>query len=244
MASQAPNPPSNSLPSPHKRHQRLLKNRSQAKLCRSRKKARLLSLESQVRQLTTQAKRLRAVGACPEMFAGGFGEELLSLFHRLEEMVEQPDTRERDIEEVLEECRETVGVQGKLRNQALKETFQRTVELMVPENVQFSLILGGKSTFPHDFLTSEELTIYQQGLNHCKEQHSAVQFALEAFKSEIAAICHSADLLNSTIEGMRPLLSPRQMAQFAIWIKKYYIGLSPQQVLSEGRNCTQVLNIG
>lgn len=235
------NPPF--LPPSPKRRKRLLKNSCQAKASRCRKQTHLLSLELQVRQLTAQAKQLRTVGAYPEMFPGEFGEELFSLFQRLEAMVAQQDTSERAIEEVLEECRDTVGVQGSLRTQTLKETFHRTVLLMIPEYLQSSLVIAGKEQFSPDFLTSREISVYQECAKHCQEQYSAVQSALEAFQSETAVICHSADILNSTIEGLRPLLSPRQMALFAIWIKKYYIGLSPQQVLSDGRNCTQLLNI-
>lgn len=233
--------PPNSQPFPIKRQQRLIKNRSQAKASRYRKKAKLLALELQVRHLTAEAKSLRAIGAYPEMFAGNYGHEVFSLFRRLEDMLKQQETSEKDIDEVLDECRDKVGVAGMLRTQSLRETFKETVDMMVPEYAQFTANISRFSGIFPEFLKSNEIAQYQLCVQYCKEQHSALISDLEAFKEEIGTICHSADLLNATLEGIRPLLSPRQMAYFALWVKRYYMGLSPQQVLSDGRNSTQLL---
>ena len=177
------------------------------------------------------------------MFAGNYGNEVFTLFHRLEEMMKQQETSERDIDEVLDECRDKVGVAGVLRTQSLRETFKDTVDMMVPEYVRFTVNLSQISGAFPQLLASKEAAIYQQCVHYCQEQHSGLMSDLEAFKGETGTICHSADLLNATLEGMRALLSPRQMAHFALWVKKYYVGLSPQQVLSDGRNSTQLLSL-
>lgn len=234
----------NSTISPGKNHQRLSKNRLQAKSLRMRNRARLHYLESQFHCLSSEARQLRVIAAYPEMFCGTYGAEVVRLFEKVEETVKRKDATEREIEEVLEECKEKVGVTGGVRREAVRETFRSTVDVVLPEILTACVRIGEYGDCPVETRSPTERQVYSSLLSHTHSIRPQILSLIHSIHTESALISRSADIISSFIEGLRPLLSSRQMALFALWIKKYYLGLSPELVLDFGRNTSEMLEQG
>lgn len=233
-----------------RKQRRQVQKRSLAKALRQRHKAHQLDLETQLKQLTCDLQYLRTVqtSACPAVLDSQFREELLGFMGKLRELMGSEEAREEEIEGVLREWNRRLGVGGGRRDELLRETFRRTVELMVPGHVAQAIALCDISALPdfQSLLRAFPLTPTQQiAFSKCQTllqgEQPALQSALNSFKAVAESICEHTEALQAWLLGFLPVLRPRQMAHLALWFCHRYADLSAEKVLNYGHCGAEML---
>lgn len=234
-----------------KRHLRLLKNRMKSKDYRKRSNTRTKQLEAKVRELSKQLTHLRPVArSTEEVSLEEEGEELRSeLMRRFSAVVTEPGSGQEGIERLMREVTEKFGPRGSIRIDWLRSIFQRTVGMMIPESVLLSLALSDENFSEMRSLLQASLSVEQFDLFLTMQRESAAQRlalaeVLNGFKISAAAIWQHASCLHTMIRSeLRPLLQPKQLGRFILWVNLQYADLKIEEVLDYGHNSTEVLNL-
>ena len=247
-----PSSPSSSSSRKHlteaqKRHRRLRRNRGFAKEARNRNKAKLDSLESQFKQLSEEANRLKAerMAIEPAILASAFHRDQTTFVKKVGEMLGSAETTDAQINAVIEEAMTDLGVGGTLHAESLKDAFTRTIEMMIPEQILLALLLSQRDVVP-EFRARIESSlgagVHAACLRYLRQETPLLKDALSSFKSVAEEIGKHVQALNTLLMGLRPILSARQCAQLVQWLHKHYVSLSPEKVLNYGHNSMELLN--
>lgn len=238
-------------PAQLRKQNRLLQKRQVAKSIRERHKSHQIQLESQVNQLTSELSHLRNIqsSASPAVLDTAFREELLSFLGKLGLLVGNAEAKEREIEGVLREWSDRSGLGGERRDVLLRETFRRTVEMMIPGHIVQALALCDIATLP-EFQSLQQafpLSPAQQlAFNQCEAllqaEQPALQEALNSFKAVADSIYQHTQALQAMLLGFLPVLRPRQIAHLALWFSGKYASLPVEKVLNYGHCVTEMLN--
>lgn len=226
-----------------KRQKRLARNRESARTSRRRKKQKLQYLESRIAQLSEEAAALRKTASLPKVPDTPFFQSRQQLFTKLSQALTNASTSDEVIEGILDELRDQVGATGKTRVETLIQTFQQTMDMMIPMHVKFFLWISGAdglipgapqwetlATIAN--LTPEQLDSikeYQGILTHEKTQ---LMDCFDHLKRMINKIVRYSKSLHSLMDEMRLFLKPRQIGYFFLWLAKYHSDLETEQVLA------------
>lgn len=228
-----------------KRRQRLLKNRKLAKNYRVRDKARILQLESQVRQLTQEAAQLQL--KAEEAKKGQVTIARGTFLEKITSAAENTAVGDEEIAALIDELADTVGPRGLVFVDCLRTTFQRTVAMMVPEPVLLSLALSEERLVELRSLLQASLSIeqYERFITIQREsasQRLALAEALDGFKTVAGEIWHHSDTLHCLIRStFKSILRPRQMARMGMRIHTFFKHLEAEKVLNYGSNSSELL---
>ena len=235
-----------------KRCERLIKNRQLAKDYRVRYKARTQQLEAQVRQLSEEAAQLKglAEAAKEEQSEDQVTEMRDAFFDKITAAATNPTSGDEEISALMDELADTLGPRGFVFVECLRTTFQRTVAMMVPECMLFSLAfneerLGEMQSLLQASLSPQQYEMFLKVHRESAVQRLALAEALDNFKTVARDLWHHTDVLHSLIRTrFRSILQPRQTARAAMRIHSVYKHLKAEEVLNYGRNSLELLNDG
>ena len=247
----SPAPQEPLTPAQLRKQNRLLQKRQTAKSIRQRNKSHQTQLEAQAKQLTSELNHLRDIqsSASPAVLDTAFREEVLSFLGKLASLVGNAEAEEGEIDKVLKEWANCSSLGGERRGVLLRETFRRTVEMMIPGHIAQSLALCDIATFP-EFQSLQQVfplnPAQQLALNQCqallKAEQTALQEAISSFKAVAESIYQHTQALQSLILDFLSVLRPRQVAYIALWFSGKYMGLQVEKVLNYGHCVTEMLN--
>jgi len=219
-----------------KRVKRLAKNRESARDSRRRRKEKVQLLESRVAELTAEVNRLRISSelTAPDYSDQTMKSSTVALCYRLSTALSDPTTSDTDIDALVGEFQTIVGANGTNRIDSLTKTFRQTMDMMIPMHVKFCLWVCGEDTFcrqpspPNwvDLVRNTSLTA-QQIAKFCDYQRMfsrekvGVMETFRDLKEMVENIVQHAKSLNSIFADLQPLLEPRQLGQFALWLQKF-----------------------
>ena len=233
-----------------KRRQRILKNQKLAKNYRVLDKARILQLESQVRQLTQEAAQLQL--QAEERAKEGRNKDQVTtargtFLETITSAADNPAVGDEEIAALIDELADTVGPRGLVFVDCLRTAFQRTVAMMVPEQVLLSLALSEERLVELRNLLQASLSIeqYERFITIQREsasQRLALAEALDGFKAVAGEIWHHSDTLHCLIRStFKSILRPRQMARMGMRIHTLFKHLQAEKVLNYGSNSSELL---
>lgn len=253
VLSEAQSSPSSSASLKHlteaqKRHRRLRRNRGFAKEARNRTKAKLECLESQVKQLSEEASRLKAerIALEPAILASAYHRDETAFVEKIGEMMGRAETTDAEISTLIDETRDKLGVGGALHTESLKDAVTRTIEMMLPEQILTAMFLSKEDIMPefHTRLQSSlGAELHAACLHYFRQETLHLAEALSSFKSVAEEIARHVQALHILLmTKLRPIMNARQCAQLVLWLHKHYISLSPEKVLNYGHNSMELLN--
>ena len=228
---------------------RQARNRKTARLSREREKQRIESLEIKAAQLAAEASALRTAVATTWHFAGPFHPSLIQHVANLAVMIEDPQVPEEHIRGLLDELVKDLNAEGKDRVESLKANFRALLEVMVPPHLQYFLWRSSQ-VGPHVLVQDLEAQLrlnpqQEEILHNCEAllaQHQAqLCEGLEGLTTIVVQIARHARAVTTLMDGVREILSPRQIGHFLLWLGKNYCNLDPEEVLSHGLNSAMVL---
>lgn len=233
-----------------KRHRRLCRNREFAKEARNRNKAREEYLELQVKQLTEEANQLKAEQETlkPALLASAFQRDRAVFQAKLAEMLQNPQTTEAELNTLIDGTKDKLCVGERLHSESLQEAFNRTVDMMIPEQVVVSLMMGQENALPEfealvqSSLSANLIARFRDAQMHFREETPGLKEALNRFKSAADGLRQHVQTFESLLLSLRPILSARQCALWSLWLNKYETCLSSEKVLNYGRNSMELLN--
>lgn len=218
-----------------KRIKRLARNRESARFSRRRRKEKAQLLESKVAELTAEVSRLRVA---TEVTATDYTdrtmkESTLSLCYRLGAALADPATADTDIEALVGEFQNIVDANGSNRVDTLTKTFKSTMDMMIPMHVKFCLWVCGSDTscsqpgppkwedlVRNTTLTAEQIAQFREYQRKFGKEKVGLTAAFQDLRSMMEKIMHHARSLNSMFSDLMPVLEPRQVGQFALWLQK------------------------
>jgi hypothetical protein len=164
-------------------------------------------------------------------------------------MIEDPQVSEEHIHGLLDELVKDLNAEGKDRVESLKASFRALLEVMVPPHLQYFLWRSsqvGPHVLVQDLEAQLRLNPQQEVILHnCESllaQHQAqLCEGLEGLKTIVGQIARHARAVTTLMDGVRDILSPRQIGHFLLWLGKNYCNLDPEEVLSHGQNSSMVL---
>lgn len=242
----------------HKRHlsiqrhvYRLRKNRVFAKESRERSKAKLEMLETQMKQLSEEAMRLRMEiqTTQPATIANDYQDALDAFMTEVAKKATDQRITDEEISAFIDKAKETTLEVGGVRHrETVQEVFKRTVEMMIPEHVILMLLFSEEGALPElksllqSSLTPEMWEEHERILSSCREQKPLLKSAIDDLQAVVDEICGHSQVLHSLLTRIRPILGGRQCAHFALWLHKNYKHLMSEKVLNEGHNSMELLN--
>lgn len=227
---------------------RLQRNRQFAQDSRLRLKSRIFDLESQAQRLSCEACRLQSIiqkrqqseNANPLTTSG------IALLQDYMHVLENDQVTEEEIEGLLQETIGKMGAAGSLRLGALRQAFQSTVSVMIPEAVLCFMALSAADALnlaESGILSSiglQAAAVFQQFQRDLEIE--GLRDLLEQFKTAMGEVWQQMDIFYSLVRTMKQVLSPRQQVHLAVWICMHYYHLKTEAVLDYGHNSTEVLS--
>lgn len=219
-----------------KRAKRLARNRESARHSRRRRKGKEQLLASRVAQLSAEVTQLRMAAeiTAPDYTDRTMQAAATSLCNRLATALLDPNTPDTDIETLVGEFHSIVGSNGKNRTDSLKETFRQTMDMMIPMHVKFCLWVCGtdpscsQSAPPkwedlvlNTSLISAQIARFREYQRKFGREKLGLVEAFQDLKKMMEKIMQHAKSLNSILVDLKPLLEPRQLGQFALWLQHF-----------------------
>lgn len=215
-----------------------------------RTKAKVESLETQVKELNAELNRLyiEKNAIQPGEIALKYMQGQRQFLRDLQGLMDDEGGKDKEIEEMVDgRKRDEQGFGGKEFKETVQEVFRRTVDMMIPEEVVLALTLCQKDALPElrsffqSQLSPSFLSTTPEHDLHILSHKSALQSSLSQLHSVVDEICAHSQVLHSLLVSLRPLLTARQCGYFALWLHKHYHHLQSETVLNEGRNSMELL---
>jgi hypothetical protein len=221
-----------------RRAKRLARNRESARDSRRRRKGKEQLLESRVAELSAEVTRLRMAAeiTAPDYTDRTMQATAASLCYRLATALANPATPDSDIETLVGEFNSIVDSNGKNRTDSLKETFRQTMEMMIPMHVKFCLWVCrtdpscSQSVPPkwedlvlNTSLISAQIARFREYQRKFGREKLGLVEAFQDLKKMMEKIMQHAKSLNSILVDLKPLLEPRQIGQFALWLQHFCV---------------------
>ncbi len=174
-------------------------------------------------------------------------EARAAFFERISSAATNPACTDEEISAIMDELSDTTGSRGLVFLECLRNTFQRTVAMLVPVCVLLCLApseeqLSEVQSLVQASLSAQQYEVFLTMLRERNVQLLAVAQALDSFKGVSMDIWRSTDVLHSLIRTrFRSILNPRQTVRTTMRFHKLFSHLKTEEVLNYGRNSTELL---
>jgi len=232
------------------RVKRKARNKEAARTSRVRKKQQIQLLESKIQLLTSEADILRREMASGRHADGSFNKGRHRHFPNLAAALANPLVPDEEIRKLLAGMRLDLGAEGRDRVDSLDFSFKSLLESMVPHTLQY-FVCRSSPVAIHTLVSNIEfqppLSPQQtEVLKSCEsvlvEHQSQLCSGLEGLKTMVRRIAQHARVIDEQMERLGEVLSPRQVGQLLVWLRKNYDDLETERVLNYGQSATMVID--
>lgn len=231
------------------RVRRKARNKEAARTSRMRRKQQIQLLESQIQLLTSEADTLRREMASGKHADSPFNKGRHRHFPILAAALANPLVPDEEIRKLLVEMRLDLGAEGRDRVNSLDASFKSLLEVMIPHPLQYFMwqnspmatrtLVGNIEFTPQ--LSPQQREVLRNWESVLIEHQAQLYSGLEGLKTMVTRIAQHARVIDEQMERLSEVLSPRQVGQLLIWLRKNYDYLDTEKVLNYGQNATMVI---
>lgn len=212
-----------------RKNKRLERNRESARRSRKKKNMYMQYLEEKVTKLQEEARSLRTSpsGAA----APAIDTNTAKMYQKLRCQLNEPET---EIQSSLNALDKRFGTKGQERHQAIDYFFSQVVSLLLPTYAKSMLWSSYHGEgIPIDNVTAEQqaaLMELRPALASEYLKFSECVQELESVRDELKSLSKDLD---STVQELRKILTPHQVARFLLWLEDNKHGPSARELCKE-----------